>query len=388
MKTPNPLTHQSFLKTSRTSLSTLFLTPCRTMASPIERIVEDEEGIFGDLEESRRFIRRFTRAVKLQPKAWKSSEEITTSALRIDTDHEKDFPFSVENLAPLADNSATAYSLLSSAIYAARGKEALDARDIRTAAIAFSKAYRKNSMVVRWDFADALFAKTVFDALAHNQSEEPEIRAHALHTRAHLLFFQGELIRGLQHLRLAQTLLPEDGCLHEIEGCLFAMLLKKNEALNAFTRASQLGCDNIQHTLFHRAVLTEDNLETPRKLLEEFVSRAEGDARKLPEACYRLSMLHGMKGPSNLGAARRYYDLGLKADRLQLPCFPDAVASMRKQAEALVKKYHSCGNVECVAIGTSLCSKCKKVYYCSRACQLNDWKTHKEICKTLSSKQK
>eukprot|EP00978_Attheya_sp_CCMP212_P031367 scaffold118224_cov58-Attheya_sp.AAC.3 len=305
------------------------------MVSPIERIVEDEEGIFGDLDERRRFIRRFTRAVKLQPTHWKSSEEIMASAHRIDTDHEKDFPFSIGNLDPLADNSATAYSLLSSAIYAARGKEALDARDIRTAAIAFSKVYRKNSMVVRWDIADIPLAIDAFDALASDQSEEPRIRAYALHTRAHLLFSQGQMTRGLKNLHLAQTLLPEDGCLHAIEGCLLAMLLKKNKAVNAFTRASLLGCDDIEHTLFHRAVLTKD-LETCRKLLEEFVSRAECDARKLPEACYRLSMLHGMMGPSKLGAARRYYDLGLKADRLKLPCFPDEVAPMRNQAEALI----------------------------------------------------
>ena len=84
-------------------------------------------------------------------------------------------------------------------------------------------------------------------------------------------------MRGLKNLRLAQTLLPEDGYLHAIEGCLLAMLLKKNKSLNAFTRASQLGCDDIEHTLFHRAVLTKDNLETPLKLLEDFVSRAECD---------------------------------------------------------------------------------------------------------------
>ena len=231
---------------------------------------------------------------------------------RIDTDHGKNFPFLIENLDPLADNSGTACSILSSAIYAARGKEALDARDIRTAAIAFSKAYQNDSMVVLWDFADIPFAVNAFDALASDQSEQPQIWAYALHTRAHLFLFQGEMMRGLQHLRLAQTLLPEDGYLHAIEGCVLAILLKRNEALNAWTRASQLGCDDIMHTLFHQAVLTKDNLDTSRKLLEDFVSQAECDTQKLPEACYHLSMLHGMKGPSNLGVARRYYDLGLK----------------------------------------------------------------------------
>jgi hypothetical protein len=35
--------------------------------------------------------------------------------------------------------------------------------------------------------------------------------------------------------------------------------------------ASQVGCDDIEHTLCHRAVLTKDKLERPWALLEEFV---------------------------------------------------------------------------------------------------------------------
>jgi hypothetical protein len=44
------------------------------------------------------------------------------------------------------------------------------------------------------------------------------------------------------------------------------------------------------------------------------MSRAECDARKLPEASYRLVMLLGDMGPSHIGAARRLLDLGLQAD--------------------------------------------------------------------------
>jgi hypothetical protein len=30
--------------------------------------------------------------------------------------------------------------------------------------------------------------------------------------------------------------------------------------------------------------------------------------------------------------------------------------------------------------GIFKCSKCKKTYYCSRECQIKDWKQHKQSC--------
>lgn len=37
----------------------------------------------------------------------------------------------------------------------------------------------------------------------------------------------------------------------------------------------------------------------------------------------------------------------------------------------------------CAATSASLCSGCKAVRYCSRECQKQDWKEHKEICKAI-----
>ena len=34
----------------------------------------------------------------------------------------------------------------------------------------------------------------------------------------------------------------------------------------------------------------------------------------------------------------------------------------------------------CGAAATQRCSKCKQAWYCSRDCQLRDWKKHKPIC--------
>ena len=47
------------------------------------------------------------------------------------------------------------------------------------------------------------------------------------------------------------------------------------------------------------------------------------------------------------------------------------------------KVCNKCGNP-----GTLRCSKCKKVYYCSKECQKSDWKTHKLSCSTSQNDDK
>lgn len=41
--------------------------------------------------------------------------------------------------------------------------------------------------------------------------------------------------------------------------------------------------------------------------------------------------------------------------------------------------------IKCCKPSTKQCSKCRRVWYCSRECQVTDWKTHKESCKSLLS---
>ena len=158
------------------------------------------------------------------------------------------------------------------------------------------------------------------------------------------------------------------------------MQLQKQEALAAFDRAADLGCDNIDDTLFHRAILTTAR-EDERKFLEKYVALAEGDARKLPEACHRLSLFYGIMGPNYLGAARRIYDLGLKADKSRLPIFPDELSSFRKQAKTLASNYNACGNLSCKRAAHMLCTACRVEFYCCRECQTKEWKDHKTMCK-------
>lgn len=35
---------------------------------------------------------------------------------------------------------------------------------------------------------------------------------------------------------------------------------------------------------------------------------------------------------------------------------------------------------ECGAVATQRCSRCKMAWYCTRDCQLRQWKKHKQIC--------
>ena len=44
-----------------------------------------------------------------------------------------------------------------------------------------------------------------------------------------------------------------------------------------------------------------------------------------------------------------------------------------------------CKKTDAEADGGKLksCSRCKRVRYCSRECQVKDWKTHKKFCKEV-----
>ena len=42
---------------------------------------------------------------------------------------------------------------------------------------------------------------------------------------------------------------------------------------------------------------------------------------------------------------------------------------------------------DCGTLATLRCSKCKMAWYCTRDCQLRQWKKHKTICSMFSEAQ-
>lgn len=366
------------------------------MSTPLDRAVHGGTGrLFRDEEERSTFLRRLKRSLKREVKQ-STVEEFLESALRIDT-HKDNFPFSLQNLEKLVESnpeSKTAMGLLQSAVCCVIGHDAIDSGDFETAASAFAEAYRKNSMVVRWDFRTIPAAQEVFHALFSDASgtTSQRIRAEAMFVHANLCFLQGKHPQGIKEIQLAQLLLPEDPYFPAREGCVWAMLMKKDKARKAFQKAADLGCDDIEDTLFHRAILVAaagpaSNLQATQ-LLEEYVARADKDSRKLPEACYRLALLHGYRGPRHVGEAKRYFLQGQQADTDRLPVFKDEVHDWRDSARALVKRYEPCGNPACSSYGSQKCSACGLASYCSQECQRLDWCAHKAWCKKHRGKKK
>jgi tetratricopeptide (TPR) repeat protein len=357
------------------------------MPSPIEQALQrDASNLFPTEEDKDTFLRRLRRSMK-RPVHQNTVEEFFEDALRIDTEHD-DFPFSIQNLEKIVldsgGKSKTALSMLESAVCCVIGQDALQRGDTVKAASAFAEAYRKNSLVVRWDCNWMGPAFLAFQQLYQDTSAPPRIRAEALFVHANLLFLQHRHSKGLQEIQLAQVLLPQDPFFPAVEGCVWAMLLERAKARQALDKAARLGCPDPEHSLFHRAVLldsSEDD-QVAIDLLEKFVDVAHPDARKLPEACYRLALLYGYRAPPEMGAAKRYFLRG------GLRIFPDEASSWRETARALVKGYIPCGYEKCRAAALSPCSVCGKAYYCSQECLNADWPSHKSSCKKQTKKKK
>ena len=98
----------------------------------------------------------------------------------------------------------------------------------------------------------------------------------------------------------------------------------------------------------------------------------------MPEASYRLALAYGVHGPRLMGKAKRFFMKGKEADTARLSCFPDSAYQWRKQAQALLKKYHPCGNPDCSDVGHKVCQGSKNASYCGRDCQTRHWKVHKK----------
>ena len=79
--------------------------------------------------------------------------------------------------------------------------------------------------------------------------------------------------------------------------------------------------------------------------------------------------------------------LALECDRL--PCVTPAIDTVTNRDWFLrfinTNKENMCHACQKAAQDTTLkkCSRCKKVKYCSKECQVKDWKNHKKHCRKI-----
>ena len=187
-----------------------------------------------------------------------------------------------------------------------------------------------------------------------------------------------------------------------------------------FTQAIELAggpdtCDPEYFYLRGVAWLKVQEMASATKDLELFLHRTPPRHRKVPDALYSLAFVAGTWKRDNAGF-RAWYEKGLLAEAQMLPIHPrmgshykgmmtplyqanpstaagshnngpgrgEAAALTNRSAaaasaDALLQqgRCQGCGKVCSKA---KICSRCKAVSYCSKGCQVADWKQHKGDC--------
>jgi len=245
------------------------------MSTPIEPIGEGEAQQVGDDKEHKRFLRRMGRLCRTCTDEYREMmlgadpriHGATHRIRRVDLTLSE----SIAALEPLAKTSETARNRLTTALSIALGHYARKHGDIRTAAAAYGYVCRQNDLILTWDPCEIPNVFRTFQELAQKRDEDPAVRADALVIQAFLLFFDfGQIQNAMLALHMAQHLLPQDGALHTCKGYLLTKQGEGSQAIVAFTRAAELGCDNIDCMLFHQGMLAEDDKQGIA-WLEEYV---------------------------------------------------------------------------------------------------------------------
>ncbi len=163
---------------------------------------------------------------------------------------------------------------------------------------------------------------------------------------------------------------------------------QKHEAIAEDTLALRLGdatqnpVTNFMH--FTRGLLRHETGDKVGAVadVEKCISLCQGDEDFLSEAYFHLAQWAFCPSRS-LNEVRKWYDLGIKAERTRSPVFAhNPMLSEKATLAALLGKgSYSCAMQGCRGYASLKCSQCLSVRYCGVDCQRAHWKAgHKAVC--------
>jgi hypothetical protein len=135
-----------------------------------------------------------------------------------------------------------------------------------------------------------------------------------------------------------------------------------------------------------------------RDLLMDYLNKSQKDCRQRPNAYYMLAAQYMDERKKLID----FYKKGLESEKHMLPFYMPFQSMLKNMIQMVLQMNvipsppssssssssldHICGH--CAREGSKFkCSNCKKVFYCSRECQVNDWKmsNHKSKCMPYKS---
>ncbi|XP_068689389.1 uncharacterized protein [Montipora foliosa] len=174
--------------------------------------------------------------------------------------------------------------------------------------------------------------------------------------------------------------------------CLLMLYSSKGETDNPDTSTQHLLEKQKLHVVTRKihkyTSWTKDQLrDSAEKTMKEFLAQAPSCWKTYPNVCYYLAQLAILS--ANMTEFKRNYELGQDAEEKRLPFFDPVDLPLK---DLMTPFYQLFANVQTVKCGNRTCTKdvkenelkncgaCRSKQYCSKECQIADWKNHKATC--------
>ncbi|XP_037044994.1 uncharacterized protein LOC119080668 [Bradysia coprophila] len=141
----------------------------------------------------------------------------------------------------------------------------------------------------------------------------------------------------LEFANVSMQRFPNESYFHDIQQCILGFLSRYDEGLRKANQSLKLFPDCI-HLRYNRAVhsrlsLPKDQSHRGVEAYKSFIEVAPCDHRKLPE-CYYVLATYAL---DDIAVCRKYYDLGLRAEKEQLSCFLPYESNSKKVVTNLLR---------------------------------------------------